>query len=65
MKDLILFLVIAVILFFAIRYIYREKKKGAACVGCPMAGKCAKMACACDGTEEKEDGSPKETSQHL
>ncbi len=35
-------LAIAVILFFAIRYIYREKKKGTACIGCPYAGSCSK-----------------------
>ena len=33
-------LVIAVILFLAIRYIVREKRKGVHCIGCPMAGAC-------------------------
>ena len=33
-------LALALILFFAIRYIYREKKRGAACIGCPYAGSC-------------------------
>ena len=31
---------VAVILFLAIRYIVREKKKGVHCIGCPMAGSC-------------------------
>lgn len=33
---------VVVILFFAIRYIYKEKKKGTACIGCPYAGSCQK-----------------------
>lgn len=33
-------LAIAVILFLAIRYIVREKRKGVHCIGCPMAGAC-------------------------
>ena len=33
---------IAVILFFAVRYIYKEKKKGKACIGCPYADSCPK-----------------------
>ena len=27
--------VIALILFFAIRYMYKKKKKGVQCIGCP------------------------------
>lgn len=38
-------LALAVILFFAIRYIYKEKKKGNACIGCPYAGSCSKHSC--------------------
>lgn len=33
---------IAAILFFAARYLYKEKKKGNHCVGCPYAGSCTK-----------------------
>ena len=35
-------LAIAAILFFAARYIYKEKKKGKACIGCPYADSCPK-----------------------
>ncbi len=35
-------IIIAVILFFAVRYIYKEKKKGNACIGCPYADSCPK-----------------------
>ena len=33
---------IAAILFFAAHYLYKEKKKGNHCVGCPYAGSCTK-----------------------
>ena len=32
---------LAVIVFFAVRYLYREKKKGAKCIGCPYCGSCS------------------------
>ena len=31
---------VVLMVFLAVRYIYREKKKGSACVGCPYAGSC-------------------------
>jgi hypothetical protein len=34
--------VIALLLGLSISYIYKEKKKGNHCIGCPMAGKCHK-----------------------
>ena len=40
--TIIAILIIAAILFFALRYIYKEKKKGVACIGCPYAGSCTK-----------------------
>lgn len=38
--TIIAIIVIAAILFFAVRYIYKEKKKGKACIGCPYADSC-------------------------
>ena len=40
MATIIAIAAIAVILFLAIRYIVREKRKGVHCIGCPMAGAC-------------------------
>ena len=37
-------LALAAVIFFAVRYIVREKKKGSKCVGCPYAGECCKYA---------------------
>lgn len=34
--------VLVLILYLAIRYIYKEKKKGTGCIGCPYAGSCHK-----------------------
>lgn len=42
MENLIVFAVIAVIVALAGYYIYKEKKSGKACVGCPYAGTCGK-----------------------
>ena len=40
MATIIAIAAIVIILFFAIRYIVREKRKGVHCIGCPMAGSC-------------------------
>ncbi len=40
--TIIAIIAIVVILFLAIRYIVREKRKGVHCIGCPMAGSCTK-----------------------
>ena len=40
--TIIALIVIAVILFLAVRYIIKEKKKGNACIGCPYADSCPK-----------------------
>ena len=42
MATIIAVIAIVVILFLAIRYIVREKRKGVHCIGCPMAGSCTK-----------------------
>ena len=36
---------IAVIVFLAVRYIYKEKKKGTKCIGCPYADSCPSKVC--------------------
>ena len=35
-------LALAAVIFFAVRYLVREKKRGSKCVGCPYAGECCK-----------------------
>ena len=52
MADIIVGLIIAFAVFKAIRYIYKAKKSGVKCIGCPDAGTCASKnasACGCCG----------------
>ncbi|MCR4793014.1 MAG: hypothetical protein K5871_09690 [Lachnospiraceae bacterium] len=57
LANTIIILILAVSLSASCTYIYREKKKGAHCIGCPMAGNCPrKKACAgiVSGTHKKQ-----------
>lgn len=47
--DWIIIAIVALILFFAIRYIYKAKKQGVKCVGCPSSGCCS------HSSEKKEE----------
>ena len=40
--NIIATLILVGVVGAACYYIYKEKKKGTACIGCPMAGDCAK-----------------------
>ena len=55
MTDLIIIAVLAVIIGGAARYVYKAKKSGAKCIGCPAAGSCAQKSgadgCGCHGAE--------------
>ncbi len=52
MIDLILILVLALILGGAAGYIWKAKKSGRKCIGCPdsadCSGSCASCACSCE-----------------
>ena len=45
MKDAIIILIIAVIVGLAGLYIYKAKKKGKKCIGCPCSGSCCGGNC--------------------
>lgn len=59
MTNLIIMLVLAAILGFAIRYIYKAKKNGKKCIGCPDGCSCAhkggapSSGCGCGCSGEK------------
>ncbi len=54
MKDIILALIIIAIVGGAVFYIYREKKKGKKCIGCPYANECSTVKkCNCTSRDEK------------
>ncbi len=40
--NIVLVAILFVIVFFAVRYIVKQKKRGARCIGCPVAGTCTK-----------------------
>lgn len=40
MTDFIAIVILAAVLFAAARYVYRAKKSGVKCVGCPSGGSC-------------------------
>ncbi|MCR5420385.1 MAG: FeoB-associated Cys-rich membrane protein [Lachnospiraceae bacterium] len=42
MANVIAVVIIVCIVGAALYYIYKEKKKGTRCIGCPMAGNCSK-----------------------
>lgn len=42
MTDIIVIGILVVILALALLYIRKEKKRGVKCIGCPLAGQCAK-----------------------
>ncbi len=41
MTDFLVILVLILILGTAAGYVYREKKKGSKCIGCPYSGSCS------------------------
>jgi len=55
MVDLIIILVLLAILSGAGYYVYRAKKSGQKCIGCPAAktcsGKCSSCSCGCKKPE--------------
>lgn len=54
MKDIILALIIIAIVGGACIYIYKEKKQGKKCIGCPYANDCSALAkCNCNSKGEK------------
>jgi len=53
MTNLIVIVILIALVGSAGLYIYREKKRGVKCIGCPQAGKCAAKrneASACSGS---------------
>lgn len=53
MGDYIVIVVIAALILAVIRYLYKAKKCGKRCIGCPYADACGKTQCDCDTQKEK------------
>ena len=41
MTDIVIVLVVLAIVGAALRYVYKAKKSGAKCIGCPAGGSCS------------------------
>jgi len=59
MIDLIVILILTAVIGGAGRYVYKEKKKGTKCIGCPMSGSCGSCSsqgmqggCSCGRSED-------------
>ena len=48
LKDIIIVVVVALILGLVCGYIYKEKKSGKKCIGCPYASECGREKCECN-----------------
>lgn len=54
MKDILIVVLLLAILGAACVYIYKAKKRGAKCIGCPYAGTCGRKACKENSEQEIE-----------
>ncbi|MBR3964414.1 MAG: FeoB-associated Cys-rich membrane protein [Clostridia bacterium] len=53
MENYIIIAIVAVIVGLAAFYIYRAKKSGQKCVGCPYAKSCGSKSCCCSAADKK------------
>ena len=57
-QNVIAVAAIVLVIGFAVFYVYRSKKNGKRCIGCPGGGACDSCGCTCDtrksGTEPKD-----------
>ena len=55
-SDIIIILILVIIIGGVIRYIYKAKKRGETCIGCPYAKQCGgKCSGGCDNTKDSQD----------
>ena len=57
MENLIILAVVAVIITLSGRYLYRAKKRGVKCIGCPSGCSCSGKCGGCHCGESEESGS--------
>ncbi len=48
MTDIILIIILLAIVVGIGLYLYRAKKRGEHCIGCPYARECSKKSCSCN-----------------
>ncbi|MCR4763394.1 MAG: FeoB-associated Cys-rich membrane protein [Lachnospiraceae bacterium] len=47
LSNIIIIAVVSLLISGACAYIYKEKKRGSHCIGCPMAGSCPRKKIGC------------------
>ncbi|MBQ7793329.1 MAG: FeoB-associated Cys-rich membrane protein [Clostridia bacterium] len=53
MADLVIIAIIVMIVGFAVRYVYKAKKSGKKCIGCPDGCSCSSQGCGCSCSDNK------------
>ena len=53
--NIIAVVVLVAVLGGAASYVYRAKKRGVKCVGCPYGGECGSKSCSCGDTEKSDE----------
>lgn len=53
MENIILVAIIAIILGCSALYVYKAKKRGIKCIGCPYAKQCSAKKCGCDSNNHR------------
>ena len=52
MTDILILLVLALIVGSAALYVYKAKKRGQKCIGCPDGGSCGGGCCGCGNAKK-------------
>lgn len=55
LTNIIAIVVTAAIITAIVVYLVKEKKKGAACIGCPYYKECAKHKCNCQESQQNDE----------
>ena len=55
MENVILAAVLVAVVAAAVRYLYKAKKRGVSCIGCPYAKDCGKHGCCAKENKQSED----------
>ena len=55
LENIVIIAVVAMIIALAALYIYKAKKSGKKCIGCPDSGSCTHNCGSCGGCREKKE----------
>ncbi len=58
LSNIVIVAIVLLLVSGACAYIYREKKRGSHCIGCPMAGSCPRKNIGCAQTNAERKLTP-------